>query len=397
MRSAVIVRLIIAAGLILLFVWIANNTYWGEISLPEPLKGEAATNPFYSAQRLAESLGAHSRWQRVLGALPAPDAVIVASSWHWSLIASRRDRLERWVSAGGRLVLDRSLIGGEDELERWTGITRSYADDEENQRTVARHADRPCPTLKVGGEEPVGGPLRPRLLLCRADLTSWFTTDKKISWALRDDQNHIQALRVHVGRGSVTMINTRPFGNQELLEGDHGLLFAAATQLRRGDDVSFLSEEHGASLLSLMWSQGAPVVLIALALVALWIWRSSARFGPLAAPPDPARRSLAEQIRGTGQFTVRFGGGRALHAAAVRALNEAADRHIAHHARLQGEERITTIARMTGLGASQLSEAIKYSGPRRAGELRNTIVLLETARRLLTNTKKRRDGSGHAD
>src|SRR5262249_35733527 len=148
---------------------------------------------------------------------------------------------------------------------------------------------------------------------------------RKTSWTLRSPRLGVQAMRVSLGQGSVTLVNARPFNNYELLQCQHGLLFTSATQLHRGDDVWFMTEDKGPSLFSVIWTTGAPVVVVALALIALWLWRASVRFGPIAAPTDPARRSLAEQILGTGQFTIRVGGGAALHAAAVRALLETAD------------------------------------------------------------------------
>src|SRR5687767_6284010 len=90
--------------------WIADRTYWDEVKVPMPLKGEAAVNPFYAAQRFSERLGARTSWAQTLE-LPDTDGVIVLSSWHWSLSAPRRERLERWVEAGGRLVVDYSLVG----------------------------------------------------------------------------------------------------------------------------------------------------------------------------------------------------------------------------------------------------------------------------------------------
>ena len=80
--------------------------------------------------------------------------------------------------------------------------------------------------------------------------------------------------------------------------------------------------------MSLTWRFGAPAVLLLLAAVALGLWRSGTRFGPRVAVTQTARRSLAEQIRGTGQFALRFGGGEALHAATLRALRDAAIRRV---------------------------------------------------------------------
>ena len=126
-------------------------------------------------------------------------------------------------------------------------------------------------------------------------------------------------------------------------------------------------------------------------LIALAVWRNSARFGPLAAPAEVARRSLAEQIRGTGQFTLRVGGGESLHAATARALNEVAAVHISAYARLPGSERMGALAQATGLEADALASALHYCGSRRSEHLRTAIELLESARRriLIKNTRSR--------
>ena len=109
------------------------------------------------------------------------------------------------------------------------------------------------------------------------------------------------------------------------------------------------------------------------------MWRGSVRFGPLAAAPEAARRSLVEQIRGTGQFILRHGGRSSCHAASVRALDEAAGRRIPLYASLSPSERATALARLTGLDLDALTTAVQPIG--RSHELRNTIALLEAARR----------------
>ena len=371
-----VVLLLIAGGLI---AWIARNTYWGEVSIPQPLQGAAGTEPFYSAQRLAESLGAHARWQRVLGSMPPRNGVVIASAWHWGLLKNRRERLERWVASGGRLVFDRSLIGGERELQAWAGISRSLRNLREIADSDAHLKYEKCPPLS-DGQRPGS-----RYAVCGLDGVSSLHVNRRANWILRDAHADIQALRIAVGLGSVTWINARPFGNLDLLQGDNGRLFVAASQLHRGDQLWFLTEEQGSSLLSLIWSTGAPVVAIAAVLIVLWLWRAGARFGPLVAAIDPARRSLAEQIRGTGQFTVRFGGGKALHAAAVRALTETANRRIPGYSLLAGPERVATIARLAAVQADELARALSdWPG---TGELAQSLTQIESVRRTLATTK----------
>jgi hypothetical protein len=340
-----------------------------------PPTGEAAENPFYAAGRFAEALGARSVRDRQL-AVPGRDAVIVLAAWHWDLTESRRYALERWVESGGRLVVAGPLSGGADEFERWSGVVRKHRPP----APPARGFDEPCHEMR---EEPAARAAsssgKPHTL-CNLDGTSSFETARKPAWALRNNSG-VQVVRVAVGRGSVTAINGTPFQFRNLLDGDHGWLFVAATGLRRQDEVHFLTENDHPALLTLMWRYGAPAIVLVLGAIGLALWRTSARFGPLAEPRPTARRSLAEQIRGTGQFALRHGDGESLHEAAVRALTEAATRRIPGYAQMPPGDRAEALARITSFDRSAISAAVLHAGLRTAGELRGTLAFLETARR----------------
>jgi hypothetical protein len=412
------VKILLAVAILLLMIWIGSHLRFEETTIPLPLKGEAISNPFYAAIKLSEQLDADAAWERVF-TVPATDSVILISNWNWDLSRTRRARLEKWVESGGRLVVDDSLIGGSDAFEKWSGISTLDQDEE----PVLDESD-PIESDSVDGDEPreVKKPVQRKkkkperrrmsdreralvqqfinddctqltedvtqraLQVCGLDSSRSLASARKITWALRD-RKEIHAVRVAIGSGSVTMINASPFRYRTFLEGDHPALFVSATQLHHGDSLLFLTEEEHASLLTLVWRFGAPVVLLLAVLVTLSLWRSSARFGPLTAPPDKARRSLAEQIRGSGQFTLRFGGGRALHTALVRAVREAAIRRVTAYDQLSTEERVATLAKLTGQPESELGPALNYSGARSSNELRNVIAVLETARRSLMRKK----------
>jgi hypothetical protein len=384
MKAGHIIATTVLVPIALLIIWIARNTYWDEVTVPMPMKGEARTNSMYAVQLLAKELGAAIHAQRRLDPMPDVDSVIYLSYWNWNLIPSRREQLQGWVEAGGRLVADRSLIGGEDELEAWTGIARSELPEPEGdrQRSNNNDEDEDCAELET---ETTENPSATQAVyyICGVDHGSRLTTRSPPAWILSDAYG-MQAVRMKIGRGSFTLLNATAFENHELFKGDNAFLFVAATGIDRGARIHFLSEEKSRSLLELIWMHGAPVVVLSLGVIALALWRGSRRFGPPAGIPDPARRSLAEQIVGTGRFTLRFGGGRALHAAAVRALHETAQRRISGYGGMQGETRMTAIARNTGLDEPTLAEAINYAGPRRAGELRKVLTLLETARRRIS-------------
>ena len=116
--------------------WIAQNSYWDEVSAPTFPRGEAARNPFYAAQRFVEELGATSEWRRALGPLPSPDAVLMLTHWNWDLIESRREQLERWVESGGRLLVDSTIVGGTDAFDQWSGLTNEWPEEEEYEEDL---------------------------------------------------------------------------------------------------------------------------------------------------------------------------------------------------------------------------------------------------------------------
>ena len=375
------------ATVAVIVVWVANNTHWADLKIPLPLRGEALTNPFYAAQRFAEQLGARTSWRRDF-TLPPSNAVLVLSGWNWGVNASRSRAIERWVEQGGRLVVDSTLIGGEEDFEDWSGIVHEFRDEDSDKPLEYKRCHELLEFVDGRPRPPDGD----RYTLCNLEGYTHLRTERDPVWMLGDTSG-IQVMRVRVGSGSVTAINGSPFRYRDLFEGDHGPLFVRATQLRRGDEILFLTEDNYPSLLALIWRHGAPVVILSLSVVALLLWRGAVRFGPLAAPSPSARRSLAEQIRGSGRFLLRQGGAESLHAACVRALDEAAETRVTGYSRGTAQERAAILARLTGFDAGALTAAIHHPRMRRAHELRKTVALLEAARRLIT-TERRRSSHG---
>lgn len=421
-------KYLLIAAVVALGLWIGSHLQFTDTKVPIPLKGEALRNPYYAAIRFTEQLHAKASWERIFS-VPATDSVVLLSNWNWSLAGRRREQLEKWVADGGRLVVDDSLVGGGDEFEKWAGVTRvnrqhdvdknapkdgddeaddagdepeSQADREKRQKEQQEQQEQEKRRRRLSGRqrdlidqfiqqpctEVVEDGTNRALSVCGIDRAWSLTSSRKLQWALRDGKR-IEALRVAVGRGSITVLNVSPFRYRDFFHGDHPDLFVAATQLHHGDDVLFFTEGEHASLLALTWHYGAPAVLLLAALIVLALWRNTARFGPLAAVPEKARRSLAEQIRGTGEFTLRYGGGSALHGAMVRAVREAAVRRLPGYDRMSAEDRIAALAKLTGVLASELGPAINSSGARSPHELRNVIAVLETARRRLIVKKTR--------
>ena len=97
MRRPSVLAIVCGAAALLFVGWIAGNTEWGEVAIPTPLRGDAATNPFYAAQKLVETLGATSERRESLGDTQS-DAVVVLSTW----VGTSITRDEQSWSAGSR-------------------------------------------------------------------------------------------------------------------------------------------------------------------------------------------------------------------------------------------------------------------------------------------------------
>jgi hypothetical protein len=383
MKRPPLLMIVLVVFVLLVATYLVANTEWGEVEIPTPLRGEAATNPFYAAQKLVETLGATSERRESLGEIPS-DAVVVLSTWGWDIDRARRARFERWVEAGGRLVVDAALISGSDAFEIWSGIARGRDESDPGDEDLFQAPQILDPCREVSELPAKTSSPVPDFEVCNFDRSSWLETDKRLLWAL-DDEGTLVAARVAVGEGSVTVLNGVPFVYRELFEGEHGAVLAAATGLRYGDHVVFMSEADVASLPELVWRYGAPVVAVLLLWSALALWRGAMRFGPLVAPSERARRSLAEQVLGTGRFALRVGGGAALVAAARRALHEAAARRIVGYERLAVAAQAEAIAGLARIDARELAAALDTEQSARPLELRAKLARLEAARRELVS------------
>jgi hypothetical protein len=377
MRTVLRVALVAAIGAFV--YWFATHTYWADQMVPSMSRGEALRDPFYAAERLARALGANVSEDRVWR-LPPRNAVVVAAFWDWERSSAQRAQLEHWVESGGRLVVDLGFVGDDSAFSDWSGITTHHKVYRKGKHGFLWNPGG-CRDEKESGVSLWPATSTPRSYkLCELYGDSFLVSTRKPVWQLADSVG-VQALRINIGQGSVAVVYGEPFTFLQFLKGTHALLFVAATQLHTGDEVYFLSDQDHASLLALTWRFGAPVVVLLLGTLVLALWRAAPRFGPAMASPESARRSLAEQIRGTGQFLLRAGDGQALHAATMHALFAAAPRRISAFSNLSSAERVSQLARATGFSADALTAAVNYTGGRRTNELRSAIALLEAARR----------------
>ena len=409
---------IVAATLIAGTVWITRHTEWVDEQVRERPNLELRRDRDLRLKRLLGQLGVKVAAPTHLEQLPPPGATLVLSSRNWNLFPGREGALRRWVETGGNLVVADFAFerGGFD----WVPVVAKRekpaaaeaaasaaspagseipderdedAEHDEDDVSEAKPPGRPqlgaqpsqprCPGLNEPAE------VTPAFGFARGYSTCMFATGDPLrasvppSWALDGARGHV-VVRVPVGRGSTTVSRgSLPFDNDALPDHDNALIAVAVLRARPGREVWLVRDEARPPLLEFLWTRGAPAVLLGAAALGFALWRGARRFGPRIASLPLARRSMAEQIRGTANF-ISSRGSAALHAAQVRALNESAAPRIRGFDTMTLGQRAQAIATLTGIDPHTLAHAMNSAlnaTPSRHPAA--ALALIETARRRL--------------
>lgn len=376
------------AALVLLAggAWLVQRTEWVDEAVTAPARGEAARDRHYALKQVMRRIGVEVVAPDNLDRLPPAGATLLLSSWQWNMFPEREQRLRRWVEGGGHLVVDIHRKPGwvpVAEVERRAASSAASAAilRAERRRQGPVPAER-CPEWREPDSVAPFFGQRRSFRLCRFE-GGHLSTTAAVRWSL-GDANGPQALRIDMGGGSVTVSRGHTTDNDRLLDHDNALLLVALTQAAPGRTLWVVDHESRPPLLSVIWNAAAPAVLLFAAALALLLWRAGVRFGPRTRMPPAARRSVADQIRGTAAFVFSRDAA-TLHRVQLRALEEAARRKLRDHDRLDRRARAEAIARLTALDADALARAMDPSLPRARRDLVAALALLESAiRRLAT-------------
>lgn len=419
------VNLLALAAIAALGLWLLFATEWVDVWQATPRRGEAARDDHYAIKQIVGKLGGKVSSPDNLDRLPPPGATLVLESNQWDFLPGRGQQLREWVEVhGGHLVLPSFLITGASidwlplrQKKRVKGGALSCPapaagddnkDEEEegdDERADANPTPPPtrqrppdplfvgpqdnprdqCPPLaeRIGGDVEAEPPRRYRL--CQGE---WLTGLEAMPataevWSVVGTRG-APVLRATLGNGRVTAMGAWGFlDNRSVFSGDHAQVAIAMLDLQPGDSVWFVIDEKREALLMWLWHRAGPAVGLALLAMAFALWRGALRFGPLLPQAPLARRSVAEQIRGTAAFVLR-GGGAPLMAAARRALDEAARRRVAGYDRMTMGQRIDALRQPTGLAADVLTRALDPQVPPGRGRaLADKLAVIEQTRRRL--------------
>ena len=438
MSRAVLMRMLVAALVLVLLGWLILHTRWEEVEVDDPARGAAAADEVYSLRQVLAGAGATLTVRTSLEPLPPADATLLLESGLWDIFPERDARLKAWVENGGHLV----VLGqfGRGELLRWAPL--AFAPQQPVKRKLgakpaspdaahAAHAEAASAPSAAGenGDEdvPVVGKQLPRMDERQERLARRFLDPKGPGHACTDFRETVAAvspayepgrvlrgctaagavhalnravptwqlegprgtlaLRVPVGRGDVTGVAPAlVIGNRELLQEDNGLIAAAVLQAQPGRAVWIVEDEAREPLLAWMWHEARTPSLLTLAAIALALWRLMVRFGPGEAQAPRARRSMGEQVRGTGHF-IAGSDPRALHAATRQGFEAVARRRVEGWAELDDSARIEALAASMphpqAFAPASLQASMNIGGGATPAQVIAAIAVLEQARRAL--------------
>ena len=108
-RTGWFLTALVAALIAASIAWVMRSIEWVEVDEYTPPRGEAARDRFYVAKQLVRRLGASVTTVHDLERLPPAGATLVIGSRRWSMFPGREAALQRWIEAGGHLVVMQSV------------------------------------------------------------------------------------------------------------------------------------------------------------------------------------------------------------------------------------------------------------------------------------------------
>ncbi|HEY0586426.1 MAG TPA: DUF4350 domain-containing protein [Pseudoduganella sp.] len=387
-----------------------------------------AKNPMLAATRLLEARGHKVRVEPVLSYQllnQLPDGVMLLSRYARPPDERQAKLLLDWVRRGNTLIMTPDWVGDTDDeqtdpaaaldqlsdpLGKHFGVAlsgRNRVDDTcrvdplETRRREKRAAAR---AEQAGGEDEEDDdgagqePQGPAHLVCLSAPGAANTIELarpsdtlqrfegKGPQPLWGDTYELAVLVYGEGRGKVAMVAADAadsyFDNEALRQFDHGeLLLLLAGQ--SGPHAQVMLVQHNAPVgwTAWVWQHARLAVLGLAALLLLWAWSASRRFGPMLPEAATARRALIEHIEASGRWLWRLPQGRALLLQAVRKSTEKQLlRRLPELHALGPNERARRLARLAQLPEAQVSDALLGAPAARAADFTRQISILQQLR-----------------
>lgn len=384
-RAGLLVGAGVAALLCVLGIYLFLKAVPYEETIDHGPSPEAQANPYLAAEHFLRQQGINVEHANNLDVLPNLEPhqrslLLLGERTH--MTPREVDQLMNWAQAGGRLLFVAEAL--------WDNSTASSGDlllDRVRLRQfLSKDLKAPEPELIKDRY-----PKLTKLYLEDEEAPAYvgFDTD----FHLEDPQNLAQAwansalathmMQLNHGLGSITVLT-----DAELWKNDHIDQYDNAWllwYLSADTNVTLLYDIDHDNLLALLLRYFPQALVALLALIALWLWRSAVRQGPLQQPASKARRQLEEHVQASAGFHLRHNGRQhLLHSLQQDVLRRARHLHPGFE-QLAVAEQWQVLARLTRQPTRAISQALSPRPQQRlsSAEFCRQVAHLQTLRNAL--------------
>lgn len=175
-----------------------------------------------------------------------------------------------------------------------------------------------------------------------------------------------------IGRGTATVfVNSQRFANPSLRRHDHAeLLLELLGRAPKPRKVWIVVEATAPERRwwNALWERGGAAAVLALLLVAAWVWNRSRRFGPLLPEPAPDHRPILEHVDASARWLWNTEGGpQTLLESLRRSTRSAIAVRHPGWARLPDSELCQELSRLHGIPVGRILDALGSGGAQAPG------------------------------
>ncbi|KAA0946560.1 MULTISPECIES: DUF4350 domain-containing protein [unclassified Pseudomonas] len=383
-------RLLLWVGLLLGCLLAAGGFYAWHKAIPyeevvdRGPSPEAQANSYLAAEHFLRQQGLtveHANSLERLASLPPKGNSLLLLGERSSMTPRQVDQLLQWTKAGGHLLLvaeamwdEETETSGDLLLDRLQ-LRQTFSDGFDEPALASKHKAPDLTRLYVDNET------APAFFSFDTDFN--LTDPKHLAQFSANSAKSSHLMQLDLGHGSVTVITDSELWKPP----DIGLHDNAwlLWYLNQGRDVTLLFNSDVDDLFSLLLRY-FPQALVALgALIALGVWQSGMRQGPIQAPAPKARRQLQEHLNASADFLLRRSGQNSLLHALQRDILRTARRRHPGFEHLDTAEQWQALERLTRQPTLIISQAM---GPLPAKRLSSAdfsrhVACLQTLRNAL--------------
>jgi hypothetical protein len=243
-------------------------------------------------------------------------------------------KLERWVVAGGHLIVEAERAGTADPVLAGFGV-----------RLDARGPDSHPLKLEVTGSE--------RKLAFMTLGPGRVVAERGAPRFRVGAPGAERVLSLAHGKGLVTVAVELEFARNPFIgTHDHAEVLWRMLSLKPAGELLVFHHPQRLSLWDFLLEHAAGALGVAALLLALWLWRIAPRYGTLLPDPPPVRRRLLDHLRASGRYLWARGLGATLAAAAREAALRRVARAYPDFAAATPAERAARLAALAGLQAA---------------------------------------------